>query len=76
MPIEDAEYIMQDRFPWPRFYVTKPTESNERKFLSKVNPSKVKQDFANAPPDGKHKFFTEDVSLAVFMEHLVKMAVQ
>lgn len=26
--------------------------------------------------DGKNKFFTEDVSLAVFMEHLVKMAVQ
>ena len=76
VPIEDAEYIMQDRMPWPRFYVTKPSESNERKFLSKVNPSKVKMDVDAGSGDGKRNIFTEDVSLAVFMEHLVKMAVQ
>lgn len=38
-PVEDAKYIMSERFPMPRFFVTKPDETNERKIMSKVNPS-------------------------------------
>jgi len=38
-PIEDAKYIMQERFPMSRFFITKPNDTNERKLKSKVNPS-------------------------------------
>jgi len=38
-PFEDAKAIMAERFPMPRFYVCHPGDTNERKFLSRVNPS-------------------------------------
>ena len=38
-PVADAQMIMQERFPMPRFFICKPEDSNERKILSKVNPS-------------------------------------
>ena len=71
-PIEDAKYIMQERFPMPRFFITKPGESNERKILVKVNPSSLSQNNQTVA-DGN--FFTEDVSLNLFMQHLIRMAV-
>jgi protein transport protein SEC23 len=40
-PIEDAKYIMSERFPMPRFFVTHPNDTNERKIKSKVNPSSL-----------------------------------
>jgi protein transport protein SEC23 len=71
-PIEDAKYIMSERFPMPRFFVTKPGESNERKIKVRVNPSSLT---ANNATVESGNFFTEDVSLSVFMQHLIKMAV-
>lgn len=72
-PLEDAKYIMQERFPMPRFFITKPGDTNERKILSKVNPSSLNQ--ANSTV-AEGNFFTEDVSLNLFMQHLIRMAVQ
>lgn len=72
-PFEDAKYIMQERFPMPRFFVTFPGDTSERKLKVKVNPSSMNQ--ANqSVADGN--YFTEDVSLNVFMQHLIRMAVQ
>jgi protein transport protein SEC23 len=73
VPIEDANFIMQERFPMPRFFVTSPGESSERKIKVRVNPSSLSQ--ANSSVESGN-YFTEDVSLNVFMQHLIKMAVQ
>ncbi len=74
-PIEDAKYIMAERFPLPRFYVCKPGDSNERRIKVKVNPSSLTVQ-SSTLTEGKVDFFTEDVSLNVFMQHLIRMAVQ
>ena len=71
-PVEDAKYIMQERFPMPRFFITKPNDTNERKIKVKVNPSQSQN--SQAVQDGL--YHTEDVSLSLFMQHLVRMAVQ
>jgi len=42
--VEDAKYIMQERFPMPRFFITKPNDTNERKIKVKVNPSSMNSD--------------------------------
>jgi protein transport protein SEC23 len=72
VPVEDAQYIMQERFPMPRFYVTSPDDTNERKFKARLNPS------SGTPSgmDGEQKIASEDVSLNVFMQHLIQKAVQ
>jgi len=62
VPIEDAQYIMQERFPMPRFYVTCPDDTNERKFKSKLNPGTGQK---NA--EGESTIQSEDVNLNVFM---------
>ena len=56
---------MQERFPMPRFFITRPGDTNERKIKVTVNPSSLNQ--ANqVVADGN--FFTEDVSLNLFMQ--------
>jgi hypothetical protein len=55
----------------PRFFITKPFETNERKILSKLNPGKSSQN--SQVEEGA--YFTEDVSLSLFMQHLIRMAV-
>jgi len=40
-PIEEAKLVMQDRFPWPRFFICHAGDGNERKIKSKVNPSSL-----------------------------------
>lgn len=72
-PIEDAKYIMQERFPMPRFFITRPNDSNERKIKVRVNPSSLTAQNATVESGN---YFTEDVSLNVFMQHLIRMAVQ
>lgn len=56
----------------PRFFITKPNDTNERKIKVKVNPSSLNQNNTSVA-DGS--YFTEDVSLNLFMQHLVRMAV-
>ena len=40
-PVQDAQYIMQERFPMPRFFITKPGDTQERKIKARVNPSSL-----------------------------------
>lgn len=75
-PLEDAKYIMQERFPMPRFFITKPNDTNERKIKAKVNPSSLNPNGADATIQQDGNYFTEDVSLSLFMQHLVRIAVQ
>lgn len=56
----------------PRFFITKPGDTNERKIKVKVNPSSLN---ANNSAVSEGNYFTEDVSLSLFMQHLVRMAV-
>lgn len=57
----------------PRFYVCTPGDTNERKIKARVNPSSLST--TNSTVESGN-YFTEDVSLNVFMQHLIKMAVQ
>lgn len=76
-PEDDAQEILQTRFPMPRYIVCDQGGSQARFLLSKVNPSVTHNnsygwgqgDGAGAP------VLTDDVSLQVFMEHLKKLAV-
>lgn len=73
-PKEDALVIMESRFPVPRYIVCDQHKSQARFLMSKVNPSvthnHVDATAATAP------VFTDDVSLKVFMDHLMNLAVQ
>jgi protein transport protein SEC23 len=68
-PQEDAQMIMDNRFPVPRFIVCDQHKSEARFLMAKVNPS-------SGEGQGGAQVFTDDVSLRVFMEHLMKLAVQ
>jgi len=78
-PAEDAKQILNDRFPAPRFVQTNAGGSQARFLTSRVNPSTT-HNSANAggfgQADSSSHVVTDDVSLKVFMEHLVRLAVQ
>merc|ERR1719379_2606769 len=76
-PAEDAKRIMEERFPVPKFMQTNAGGSQARFLTSKVNPSNTYTN-GNAYDNssGPASIITDDVSLKVFMEHLIKLAVQ
>eukprot|EP01035_Chromulina_nebulosa_P019161 gene19161-25003_t len=71
-PLNDAQLIMSNRFPVPRYIVCDQHRSEARFLLALLNPSITHH---NADGSGQ-AIFTDDVSLRVFMEHLMKLAVQ
>jgi len=71
-PQGDAQMIMDNRFPVPRYIVCDQHKSEARFLMAKLNPSVTH----NSDPGGGAQVFTDDVSLRVFMEHLMKLAVQ
>mmetsp|Transcript_919 Transcript_919/g.1473 ORF Transcript_919/g.1473 Transcript_919/m.1473 type:complete len:811 (-) Transcript_919:209-2641(-) len=73
-PQADAQMIMDARFPVPRYIVCDQHKSEARFLMAKLNPSSTH----NSPDGGGGgtQVFTDDVSLRVFMEHLMKLAVQ
>ncbi|KAI7883721.1 protein transporter SEC23 [Lichtheimia hyalospora FSU 10163] len=74
-PVLDAQDLLMDRFPVPRYIVCDQGGSQARFLLSKLNPSTTHA--SNTPygaPQGA-AIFTDDVSLQVFMEHLKKLSV-
>ncbi|KAK4046985.1 GTPase-activating protein S23 [Microbotryomycetes sp. JL201] len=77
-PQEDAQDLLLDRFPIPRYVVTDQGGSQARFLLSKLNPSTTHvsggTQYAGGAPQGQ-AIFTDDVSLQIFMEHLKKLAV-
>ncbi|KAH8288600.1 hypothetical protein KR054_005899 [Drosophila jambulina] len=86
-PVDDAQEILQTRFPMPRYIDTEHGGSQARFLLSKVNPSQTHNNmyaygqvsFMQKQPsagyDGGAPVLTDDVSLQLFMEHLKKLAV-
>ncbi|XP_046379969.1 protein transport protein Sec23A-like isoform X1 [Haliotis rufescens] len=82
-PVDDAQEILQTRFPMPRYIVTESEGSQARFLLSKVNPSQTHNNAygwgqvitTGGPEDGGSPVLTDDVSLQVFMDHLKKLAV-
>uniref|UniRef100_A0A6U6G814 Protein transport protein SEC23 n=1 Tax=Zooxanthella nutricula TaxID=1333877 RepID=A0A6U6G814_9DINO len=71
-PAADVKQILADRFPVPKFIQTNAGGSQARFLTSKVNPS---NGGAGGQTDAT-MVITDDVSLKVFMEHLIRLAVQ
>jgi protein transport protein SEC23 len=74
-PAEDCKQIMSERFPVPKFIQTNAGGSQARFLTSKVNPSNTHSNTSGYDSGGS-VVITDDVSLKVFMEHLIKLAVQ
>lgn len=76
-PAEDAKQILGDRFPVPRYIQTNAGGSQARFLTSKVNPSQTHNNQSGFAGAGEGNYvITDDVSLKVFMEHLIRLAVQ
>uniref|UniRef100_A0A7S4V591 Protein transport protein SEC23 n=1 Tax=Alexandrium monilatum TaxID=311494 RepID=A0A7S4V591_9DINO len=73
-PARDAKLILADRFPVPRYVSTSAGGSQERFLTSRVNPSRGPKTFQDS--GGAPKIFTDDASLEVFVEHLIRHCVQ
>merc|ERR1719437_173962 len=74
-PKEDAQLIMESRFPVPRYIVCDEHKSEARFLMAKVNPNTTHAGDSGDGVGGGAVVFTDDVSLRVFMEHLMKLAV-
>jgi protein transport protein SEC23 len=72
-PQGDAQLIMDARFPVPRYIVCDQHKSEARFLMAKLNPS-VTHNTQDTGSSGA--VYTDDVSLRVFMEHLMKLSVQ
>ncbi|ORX93438.1 copii coat protein [Basidiobolus meristosporus CBS 931.73] len=76
LPKKDAQELLADRFPIPRYIDCDQGGSQARFLLSKLNPSTTHQSNGQyGQQAGQEVIFTDDVSLQVFMEHLKKLAV-
>lgn len=74
-PQSDAILIMDSRFPVPRYIVSDQHKSEARFLMAKLNPSVTHNSNLDGGGSGA-QVNTDDVSLRVFMEHLMKLAVQ
>ena len=74
-PQADAQLIMDARFPVPRYIVCDQHKSEARFLMAKLNPSTT-HNTVDGMGSGGTQVYTDDVSLRVFMEHLMKLAVQ
>jgi len=75
-PQEDAEAIVTHRFPVPRFVDCDQYGSQARFLLAKLNPSATHNSNQYSTGPGSDVIFTDDVSLAVFSDHLKRLSVQ
>ncbi len=73
-PQNDAQLIMNNRFPVPRYIICDQNKSDARFLLATLNPSVTHHTSADGVSN--QAIFTDDVSLRVFMEHLMKLSVQ
>ncbi|KAG9096112.1 GTPase-activating protein S23 [Ceratobasidium sp. UAMH 11750] len=77
-PTGDAQDLLIDRFPIPRYIVCDQGGSQARFLLSKLNPSTTHMSqgmYGSSAGGAGAAIFTDDVSLQVFMEHLKRLAV-
>lgn len=76
-PAEDCKQIMAERFPVPKYIQTAAGASQARFLMAKVNPANTHSNTAGFDSGSAGQVvITDDVSLKVFMEHLIKLAVQ
>lgn len=81
LPIVDAQELLADRNPIPRYIVCDQGGSQARFLLSKLNPSTTHMSGsggsygagAGASSSAGQAIFTDDVSLQTFMEHLKRL---
>lgn len=75
-PINDANELMMSRFPLPRYVVCDQHSSQARFLLSRVNPSVTHNNAIGYYGDpALAPVLSDDVSYAVFEEHLRKLTV-
>ncbi|CAO0793372.1 unnamed protein product [Mucor circinelloides] len=74
-PVLDAQDLLMERFPVPRYIDCDQGGSQARFLLSKLNPSTTHTSGSPYSATGGAVVLTDDVSLQVFMEHLKKLAV-
>mmetsp|Transcript_10919 Transcript_10919/g.36177 ORF Transcript_10919/g.36177 Transcript_10919/m.36177 type:complete len:820 (+) Transcript_10919:78-2537(+) len=72
-PLGDATAIMDSRFPLPRYIVCDQHKSEARFLICKLNPSVTHN---STEIHAGQVIPTDDVSLKVFMEHLMKLSVE
>jgi protein transport protein SEC23 len=75
-PQGDAQLIMDARFPVPRYIVCDQHKSEARFLMAKLNPTSTHNSSIDGGGGSGAQVYTDDVSLRVFMEHLMKLAVQ
>ena len=75
IPRDDAQIILNQRFPVPKLQETEFGKGPERLLKAKVNPSGGGGGEGNAIIESGN-YFTEDVSLKVFMDSLIQYAVK
>lgn len=68
--MELVKLILEERFPAPIFFETHEGHSKERYLKSRVNPSGHNMDLSESG-----HYITDDASLKLFMDHLIKLAV-
>jgi protein transport protein SEC23 len=78
-PRKEAQELLQDRFPIPRYIECDQGGSQARFLLSKLNPSVTHASagrfgYGNEPTG--QQIFTDDVNFQVFLDHLKKLTVQ
>eukprot|EP00357_Protocruzia_adherens_P026979 CAMPEP_0115036662 /NCGR_PEP_ID=MMETSP0216-20121206/42260_1 /TAXON_ID=223996 /ORGANISM="Protocruzia adherens, Strain Boccale" /LENGTH=642 /DNA_ID=CAMNT_0002416541 /DNA_START=359 /DNA_END=2287 /DNA_ORIENTATION=+ len=74
MPKEDADTVVAERYPAPQvIYCKKVSDPNERYFKAKVNPNSGNT-AGNAIVESGNNF-NDDVSMQVFMQHLIRLTV-
>ncbi|EKC99299.1 protein transport protein SEC23 [Trichosporon asahii var. asahii CBS 8904] len=75
-PVADAQELLEDRLPIPRYVVCDQGGSQARFLMAKLNPSTTHTSGTGyGAGAGGQAIFTDDVSLQVFMEHLKRLAV-
>ncbi|KAF8830538.1 hypothetical protein HHX47_DHR2000920 [Lentinula edodes] len=78
-PVQDAQDLLGERTPIPRYIVCDQGGSQARFLLSKLNPSTTHMSatmYGQSSAAGSGQaIFTDDVSLQVFMEYLKRLAV-
>ncbi|EPZ32639.1 Sec23/Sec24, trunk domain-containing protein [Rozella allomycis CSF55] len=67
-PPADAQDLLMDRFPLPRYVVCDQNGSQARFLLSKLNPSQTHSNSGTS-----QAIFTDDVNLQSFMDYLRKL---
>ncbi|GIX63798.1 protein transport protein SEC23, putative [Babesia caballi] len=74
-PANDANHLLTERFPTPKFILCNQGGSQARFLLAKVNPSQTHKSSYEDYSDNAQVINTDDISLKTFMDHLMKLVV-